>query len=65
MFRLHAITVCDNKEYFYEHINEMLHEVGLTEQVAEDLVDIIDGYKGEGYGQSTPEDRGTKMHIQL
>jgi len=57
-FRLHAITVCDDKTYFYDHVNEMLDKVGLTECKAEDIVDIIDGYKGTGYGISTPEDRG-------
>lgn len=39
----------------------MLVELGLNECKAEDLVDVIDGYKGAGYGTSTPEDRGNLL----
>ena len=49
----------DNKKYFTDHINETLSEIGLRDSVtADDIVDIIDGYKGLGYGLSTPEELG-------
>ena len=41
----------------------MLHEVGLRECKAEDIVDIVDGYKGAGYGLSTPEDRSKDFSV--
>jgi hypothetical protein len=58
-FRIHAITVCDNKKYFTDHINGTLNDVGLGSSVSvDDIIDIVDGYKGLGYGISTPEELG-------
>ncbi|CAK8697821.1 unnamed protein product [Clavelina lepadiformis] len=54
--KVHGITVCDNKDYFHSHVNEMLDTLGITETRSQNIVDIIDGYKGAGYGQSTFED---------
>lgn len=54
--KIHAVSVSDDKRYFYNHIREMLHDVGLSHLNPEDVIDIIDGYKGEGYGTTTPED---------
>ncbi|XP_071162953.1 uncharacterized protein [Mytilus edulis] len=56
--RIHAITVSDNKQSFIDHINDTLKEVGLGDSVcANDIIDIVDGYKGLGYGLSTPEEQ--------
>ncbi len=58
------MCVCDSDHYFYQHIDEQLETLGLTQDVkgkplrARDLVDIIDGYKGLGYGKSTEEELG-------
>ncbi|XP_077972381.1 uncharacterized protein LOC144411634 [Styela clava] len=55
--KIHAVAVCDDAAYFHGHINSMLEEIGLSsETCSEDIVDIIEGYKGAGYGISTPED---------
>ena len=56
--RVHGVTVCDHKQYFYNFIDELLETVGFRECKAEDMMDVIDGYKGRGYGSSTQEDRG-------
>lgn len=53
--KCHAVNVCDDAEYFYQKINEDLQIGGLDIQ-AEELIDIIDGYKGKGYGRSTEEE---------
>ena len=55
--RCHAVNVCDNAAYFYEKINEDLRMGGLDVQ-AEDIIDIIDGYKGKGYAISSQEELG-------
>ena len=55
--RCHAVNVCDDAAYFYQKINEDLQIGGLDVQ-AEELIDIIDGYKGQGYGKSTEEELG-------
>ncbi|XP_078379635.1 uncharacterized protein LOC144662643 [Oculina patagonica] len=50
--KCHAVNVCDNAAYFYNKINEDLRTGGLDVK-AEDIIDIIDGYKGKGYAIST------------
>ena len=53
--RCHAINVSDNAAYFYTKINEDLRTGGL-DVAAEDVIDIIDGYKGRGYSLSTQDE---------
>ena len=50
----------DNAAYFYNKINEDLQTGGLDVQ-AEDIIDIIDGYKGLGYGVSTQDELGVSL----
>eukprot|EP00190_Bangiopsis_sp_CCMP1999_P004512 CAMPEP_0198734116 /NCGR_PEP_ID=MMETSP1475-20131203/50478_1 /TAXON_ID= ORGANISM="Unidentified sp., Strain CCMP1999" /NCGR_SAMPLE_ID=MMETSP1475 /ASSEMBLY_ACC=CAM_ASM_001111 /LENGTH=362 /DNA_ID=CAMNT_0044497525 /DNA_START=359 /DNA_END=1443 /DNA_ORIENTATION=+ len=55
--KMHAISVCDNAEYFHGHVNEMIAELGLQNEVkSEDILNIIDGYKGRGYALNTDEE---------
>ena len=61
--RIHAVCVCDQAEYFYEHIDDQLKQYNLLDSEgkqlrAVDIVDIIDGYKGTGYSLSTKEELG-------
>ena len=62
--RIHGVCVCDDAAYFYNHIDVQLREYGLTQDSegkplrAKDITDIIDGYKGRGYGISTDEELG-------
>eukprot|EP00041_Stephanoeca_diplocostata_P032088 m.1017693 g.1017693 ORF g.1017693 m.1017693 type:complete len:401 (+) comp24084_c0_seq50:137-1339(+) len=54
---IHAIAVCDDPDYFYGHIDETIQELGLYESHgwrARDLIHVVDGFKGRGYGLSTP-----------
>ncbi|KAL9964263.1 hypothetical protein ACROYT_G027880 [Oculina patagonica] len=53
--KCHAVNVCDNAAYFYNKINEDLRTGGLDVK-AEDIIDIIDGYKGKGYAISSHEE---------
>jgi len=46
-----------NAAYFYDKINEDLRMGGLGVQ-AEDIIDIIEGYKGKGYAISSQEELG-------
>ena len=50
----------DNAAYFYNKINEDLRRGGIDVK-AEDIIDIIDGYKGGGYGVSTQHELGARM----
>ena len=47
----------DNAAYFYNKINEDLRR-GRVDVKAEDIIDIIDGFKGGGYGVSTQHELG-------
>lgn len=52
-----GIAVCDNANYFYDHVDEMLEELELSDRFkARDIVEVIDSYKGIGYAQSTKEE---------
>ena len=65
--RVHAVCVCDTADLFYQHIESQLEAFGLTVDTqgrpikARDLVDIVDGYKGLGYGKSTEEELSKKV----
>ncbi|XP_070172824.1 uncharacterized protein [Littorina saxatilis] len=54
--RLHAIAVSDNATYFYDHCDETLAEVGMAHLNSRDLMRVIDGHKGKGYGISTEDE---------
>ncbi|XP_019620389.1 PREDICTED: putative D-cysteine desulfhydrase 1, mitochondrial isoform X2 [Branchiostoma belcheri] len=54
--RIHAVAICDDAAYFHRHINAALQEIGLTDVRSEDIVDIIEGYKGRGYALSTKKE---------
>ncbi|XP_045215998.1 uncharacterized protein LOC123566167 [Mercenaria mercenaria] len=53
--RIHGVAVSDDATYFHHHCNEMIEAVGVSAR-SEDILDIIDGHKGEGYGISTQEE---------
>ena len=62
--RVHAVCVCDKADYFYQHVDEQLHCLGLAGEAggetlrARDMVDFIEGYQGRGYGRSTEDELG-------
>ena len=69
--RIHAVSVCDNAEHFHKAIDAILNKLGLSQGVeggrcglkSRDIVDIIDGYKGQGYALSTDEELGKKINV--
>lgn len=56
------MIVCDDAKYFHDHVNETLTELGLTDVRSEEILNIIEGYKGRGYGLSTQDELGS-CHI--
>ena len=46
-----------NAASIYEKVNSDVREAGLDVQ-AEDILDVIDGYQGQGYGKPSKEDLG-------
>ena len=59
--RIHAVSVSDSSDYFYNHIDNTLQQLGLLKDnghplKATDILEVVDGYKGRGYGLSTAEE---------
>ncbi|OWF54484.1 bifunctional D-cysteine desulfhydrase/1-aminocyclopropane-1-carboxylate deaminase, mitochondrial-like [Mizuhopecten yessoensis] len=54
--KCHAITVCDDKVYFTDHINKTLCDIRLDTVHCQDVLDIVEGHKGRGYGLSTQDE---------
>ena len=57
--------MCDDAAHFHGAINAILNKLGLSKGSegrpalrSRDIVDIIEGYKGRGYGLSTDEELG-------
>lgn len=53
--RIHAVSVNRVAQYFYTAIGGILKDLG-SSQKAEDVMDVIDGYVGEGYARSTDDE---------
>ena len=58
VFRVHAVNIRNSAESLYNHIQEDLEKAGLNDVKAEDILDIMEGHKGRGYGLSTDEELG-------
>ncbi|XP_065898951.1 uncharacterized protein [Dysidea avara] len=55
--KIHAVAVCDNANYFYDHVGDTLEAIGMGDKVkSTDILDVVDGYKGQGYGLTTDKD---------
>lgn len=65
--RIIGINICDDAAYFSARIQEILAEVRakyMPELETSDLsIDIIDGYIGDGYGKSRPEELRTLLDL--
>jgi D-cysteine desulfhydrase len=57
---LHGVIICDTVEYFEHKISEIcsnaVHSFNLPITVAHSDIHLIDGYVGDGYGISYPEE---------
>ena len=53
--KIHAVNVNRDAQYFYSQIDGILRDVGAS-QKAENILDVMDGYVGEGYAVSTDEE---------
>ncbi|KAK7484755.1 hypothetical protein BaRGS_00024040 [Batillaria attramentaria] len=54
--KVHAVAVSDDAEYFHNHCNETLQEAGLGHLRSEDILHVVEGHKGKGYGISTDDE---------
>ncbi|EDO38385.1 predicted protein [Nematostella vectensis] len=54
--KVHCVNVRNSIENLHQHIQEDLDQAGLNHVNAADIIDIMDGHKGLGYGISTQEE---------
>ena len=52
--KIHGVRIWGEAKDFYKHAQETLDNLGINEDPAQ-LIDIIDGYVGKGYGDTWPE----------
>ena len=63
------MCICDDANYFHEHIDETLHAMGFESNSdgkplrSRNIVDIIEGYKGLGYGLTTQEELDQLLEV--
>ena len=55
IYRIHAVTIANSPETCYELFQDHLKEFQLQLE-GRDLVNVIGGYIGEGYGKCTEDD---------
>lgn len=61
--KVHAVIVCDDKEYFLKHVQNTLIALGVGDLRAEDILTIHDGYKGGGYAISSKTELEIIMQV--
>lgn len=54
-WKVHAINVCDDAAYFHNIANSIFQDLQAP-CTSEEVLSIIDGYKGLGYAKSRPEE---------
>lgn len=65
--RVWGIPVCDDAAYFRALVGDLCRSTAerfdLPVEIADDELDFVDGYVGEGYARSRPEERGTLVEV--
>ena len=56
--RVHAVNIRNSVKNLHAHVQGDLDSAGLENIKASDIIDIMDGHKGDGYGISTQEELG-------
>ena len=51
-----------DKYYFHSHLNETLKWMGLENVKSQDILHIVDGYKGRGYDRNTQQELGISTY---
>ena len=56
--RLHGVSTHFSSGYIHAVVDAHLHELGVGGVTSRELVDVVEGYTGNGLGTSTKEDSG-------
>ena len=61
ILRIHAVTIGLLRDVCYRLVDEHIKDLGLIDVNAHDILEIVDGYVGLGYGKSSKEEQGKKV----
>lgn len=61
--RIHAVTIGIPMDACYRLVDKHIKELGLVTVNAHDIVDIVDGYIGLGYGKSSKDELGKESSV--
>ena len=57
-YRIHPIAINFNAKYMHEHANATYQELHINDVKSEDLMDVMEGHIGRGYGVSSDDELG-------
>ena len=56
--RLHAVATHCSSDYIHSIVDAHLHELGVGSVTSREIVDVVEGYVGDGLGSSAKEETG-------
>ena len=68
-FRIHAVTTGMKKDVCYDLMDEHIKELGLKGVSSREILEVVDGYRGAGYGLSSHDELSKHnivcMHVAM
>lgn len=58
VYRIHGVSIGIPVDSCYKLVDDHVKELGLVDVNAHDIVDLVDGYIGLGYGKSSQQEMG-------
>ena len=58
VYRIHGVSIGIPVDSCYKLVDDHVKELGLVDVNARDIVDLVDGYIGLGYGKSSQQEMG-------
>ena len=58
LYRIHGVSIGIPVNSCYKLVDDHIKELGLVDVDAHDIVDLVDGYIGLGYGKSSQQEKG-------
>ena len=63
MYRIHGVSIGIPVDSCYKLVDDHVKELGLVDVNAHDIVDLVDGYIGLGYGKSSQQEMGKLLRM--
>ena len=63
VYRIHGVSIGIPVDSCYKLVDDHVKELGLVDVNAHDIVDLVDGYIGLGYGKSSQQEMGKLLRM--